>query len=144
VARSAKFEEQWIDRIGVGHRRYRVRVRPLPLQTWNLRPRNYEFEPCLVFWGGLQVPDDGSEDGISYWTVWFAFRESPYLHLELEAHDGEAIFVVEEHAPHHVMVPGYKFQPVVDGRTPVAEVEVLGIVNATEPSAPPARSSRIV
>ena len=133
MSRFGSFYEQWGDRIGRTARRYRVRVCPTPAGSWGLQPRNYEFDPCLVFWGMVGVPDESVEGGIGYWTVWFAFRDPPYLNRDQDSHDAEAIFLNDGEGPHGLMIPGTRFWPTVDGRMPVAEVEVLGAVSDVVP-----------
>ncbi|MDY3563506.1 hypothetical protein R5W23_005118 [Gemmata sp. JC673] len=137
MVRVASFDEQWGDRIGRMARRYRVRIRPTPAGSWGLRPRTYEFAPCLVFWGMVGVPDEGVEGGVGHWTLWFAFREPPYLHRDRESHDAEAIFVNDAEGPHGLMAPGSRFRLTANEDEPVAEVEVLGVVTDAEPGAAP-------
>jgi hypothetical protein len=125
MARLGSYEEQW-EPLPVGRPRFRVRLRPIPPGTWRLRPRNYVFEPFLVFWGMVGFPDAQQTDGVSYRTLWFAFREPPHEHLERNCHDAEAIVVGENDDPvHRLLVPGYCFRPTVDGLHPVADAEVL-------------------
>jgi len=125
MARPATYAEQWDDRIGADARRFRVRVRPSPSGTWRLRPRNHEFDPCLVYWAMCPMPDGRFKDGVSYRTVWLAFREPPYLNVERRYHDGEAIVVNYESVLPDIVVPGFRFIGTVDGKTAVVDVEVL-------------------
>src|SRR5262245_152816 len=125
MARQATYAEQWHDRLSTNARRFRVRVWPIPPGTWQLRPRNREFEPCLVYWTMCPMPDGRFKEGVSYRTVWLAFREPPYLHAEREFHDGEAIVVNYEPVLSDVVVPGFRFAGTVDGKATVVEVEVL-------------------
>lgn len=45
MGRRGSFKEQWEDRIGDVDHRFKVRVYPVQVGTWKLRPRNYEFDP---------------------------------------------------------------------------------------------------
>jgi hypothetical protein len=94
MARYETFDEQWTDRISAAARRYKVRVQPLPPGSWKLQPRNYEFDPCLVFWGMIGFPDLRFEQG-AVQTMWFAFRHPPQIQREQVFHDGEAIVIGE-------------------------------------------------
>ncbi len=127
MARAGTFEEQWSDWLKPTKLRYRVRVRPLPLGSWKLRPQGYTFDPCMVFWGMIGFPNAACKGGINQRTFWFAFREPPYLHRDREYHDAEAICVIDEDESREVLIPGLRYQATVDGQTPVAEVEVLGV-----------------
>jgi hypothetical protein len=71
------------------------------------------------------MPDRRFKEGISFRTVWLAFREPPELHGEREYHDGEAIVVNYEPILDDVIVPGFRFVGTVDGLTPVVKIEVL-------------------
>jgi hypothetical protein len=112
--------------------RYSVRVHPVPLGTWKLRPRNYEYEPTLVYWGMMPVSwammpvsDAQKPEENSHWTIWFGFRESPSLFLDRPYHVAQAIFVAPTRAPHHLMLPGFSFNLIVGPSGPVARAEVL-------------------
>jgi hypothetical protein len=125
MTRQATYAEQWEDRLGADTRRFRVRVRPSSSGTWQLQPRNYEFDPCLVYWAMCPMPDGRFKEGVSYRTVWLAFHEPPDQQIEREYHDGEAIVVNDEPVLNGVIVPGFRFVGTVDGKTSVVEVEVL-------------------
>jgi len=125
MMRQATYAEQWDDRLSADAHRFRVRARPFLPGTWQLRPRNREFDPCLVYWAMCPMPDARLKEGVSYRTVWFAFRVPPYLHAQRESHDGEAIIVNYEPVLSDVIVPGFSFIGTVDGQTAVVEVEVL-------------------
>jgi hypothetical protein len=132
MARSGTFEEQWADLIKPKEELYRVRLWPLPAGTWRLRPRTHTFDPCQTLWGIVALPDPRLGEGISYRTFWFAFREPPYLHIDREHFDGEAICVNYEDILRDILVPGLRFQATVDAVNAVADVELLGITNRAE------------
>ena len=125
MARQASFAEQWDDRLGADARRFRVRVWPSQSGRWQLRPRNHDFDPCLVYWAMCPMPDSRFNEGVSYRTVWLAFHEPPFLHMNRAYQDGEAIVVNYEPVLSNVIAPGFRFVGTVDGRTAVVEVEVL-------------------
>jgi hypothetical protein len=106
-------------------RRFRVRVRPRPPRTWPLRPKNYKVDPCLIFWAMCAMRDARTKDGVSYRTLWLAFREPPYLHPDRLYYDGEAVVVNHEPVLDAIIAPGFSFEATVDGRNSVAQVEVL-------------------
>ena len=126
MARPATYAEQWEDRLPVDGRRLRVHVRPVLPGTWHLRPRSHTFDPCLVFWAMCPMPDERYATGISYRTVWLAFREPPYLFPERVTHEGEAYIVNYEPILDDVVVPGFSFIGTVDGDTAVVKIDVLG------------------
>jgi hypothetical protein len=126
MPKNAPYEIQWEKLLSNSHPpRYSVRVHPIPIGTWKLRPRNYEYEPVLVYWAMMQVPQTGKPQDGGWWTMWFAFRESPFLFLERPFHDGESIFVVHDHAPNHLMISGFNFNLVVSPSGTIAKAEVL-------------------
>lgn len=125
MGRRGSFKEQWEDRIGNNDHRFKVRVYPVPVGTWKLRPRNYEFDPCLVYWAMCPMPDSRCKDGISFRTIWLAFRESPLLDPEREFYDGEALVCNFEEVLRDVLVPSFRFAGTVNGRAPVVEIELL-------------------
>lgn len=125
MGRQASFAEQWDNRLGTDARRLRVRVWPSQSGAWQLRPRNHEFAPSLVYWAMCPMPDSRNNKGVSYRTVWLAFHEPPYMRLDREYQDGEAIVVNYEPILSNIIVPGFRFVGTVDGQTAVVEVEVL-------------------
>jgi hypothetical protein len=123
---NAPYEIQWEEQLANSHAiRYSVRVHPVPLGTWKLRSRNYKFEPTLVDWAMMPVSDTQKPEENSHWTMWFGFREAPFLFLDRPHHDAQAIFVASDPAPHHLMLPGFIFNLIVGPSGPVARGEVL-------------------
>lgn len=71
------------------------------------------------------MPDSRYKTGVSFRTVWLAFRESPPLHPESESYDGEALVCNSEEVLREVLVPGSRFAGTVNGHTSVVEIEIL-------------------
>jgi hypothetical protein len=132
MSRSGAFEEQWAHLIKPTDQLYRVRVWPIPPGSWRLQPRTQTFEPCLIFWGLVALPDPRYEEGFSHRTFWFAFREPPYLHRDREHFDGEAICVNHEDILGDVLVPGLRFRPTVNGVLAAATVELLDVIGSAQ------------
>lgn len=71
------------------------------------------------------MPDSRYKEGLSYRTVWLAFRESPELCAETTSHAGEAIIVNYEPMLSDILVPGFQFNGTINGRTPVVDITIL-------------------